>query len=771
MSAFEDLGVMPEIICAVEELEWVLPTPIQQEAIPLILGGGDVLAAAETGSGKTGAFALPILQITYETINKKAEISVPATTTDNNGEQEQESTTTTKKIEWSTEDRDKDLAINGLLCQSRAKDWAGGRVTYGVSKAGKYYYEATVKDEGLCRVGWSLKKGTRSIGTDKFSWGYGGTGKKSHENKFENFGVGYGLNDVIGCLLDTEAGTITFTKNGEDFGQAYQLDATKLGQVFYPAVLLKNAEMGFNFGQSSTELLKHLPKGGYIPMCQGELEQDQTTVTSTTTTTTTTSAQVSNNNNNNNKKGGGKNQQQQQSQQPQEPRKPLSLIIEPVKELADQTYSAILNFSKYLTSPKIEPVLCLGSDASASKRNIKDLNRNGDIVVGTPGVLDKYIREGVIDVSQIKFFVLDEADQLIRDNLSILNYIYNRLPKQGLQVLFFSATLHSNDVVRFAEQITRQPTWVDLKGKDYIPELIQHTYVTADPEKFEFWKDALDTTSEKHVPFTTDAMHAMDVKSLDRLKTPEQKSLAIKYLKPQLLVRVIRAFKMDQALIFARTRVDCDNLQKYLQAVGGGLGGLESEFSSVVLHGEKQAQVRKQNLEKFKNGDVKYLICTDVASRGIDIQGLPFVINYTLPDTFEDYIHRVGRVGRADRLGVAVSIVGKFEEKVWYHGCRDRGKGCHNTKLVEQKGCAIWYNEPDLFQAISEKVSPVQLNDQFQLDDMEIIRNVGKFSNESSNKINEYQAHTEELKNKVIELANLEETIQRDYLNLPLKFK
>ena len=100
---------------------------------------------------------------------------------------------------------------------------------------------------------------------------------------------------------------------------------------------------------------------------------------------------------------------------------------------------------------------------------------------------------------------------------------------------------------------------------------------------------------------------------------------------------------------------------------------------------------------------VRFLICTDVAARGIDVQGIPFVINVTLPDDKQNYVHRIGRVGRADRMGLAISLVSEVPEKVWYHSnCPNRGKGCYNTTLLEQGGCAIWYNEKQYLADIEE---------------------------------------------------------------------
>lgn len=152
MTAFEEFGVLPELARAVDELEWTLPTDVQAEAVPLILGGGDVLMAAETGSGKTGAFCLPIIQIVWETLKdiqqgkvstagSAAGVASPAWT-------------------FSFFDRGEAMAItpDGLRCQSRDfKEWHGSRATKAVQGKGAYYYEAIVTDEGLCRIGWSTQ--------------------------------------------------------------------------------------------------------------------------------------------------------------------------------------------------------------------------------------------------------------------------------------------------------------------------------------------------------------------------------------------------------------------------------------------------------------------------------------------------------------------------------------------------------------------------------------------------------------------------------------
>lgn len=204
--------------------------------MPLILGGGDVLAAAETGSGKTGAFALPILQIVHETRRRQLRGDGGAARGGGAGD-----AGPSQAARLSADDRDALLAISpdGLVCQARHERlWAGCRASAGVFGA-RVYFEATVRDEGLCRVGWSTKAGALDLGTDKQGFGYGGTGKKSHERRFDDYGQPYGLGDTVGCALDLEAGTVSFSKNGTDLGQAFEVPKHLRGQAFYPAVVLK----------------------------------------------------------------------------------------------------------------------------------------------------------------------------------------------------------------------------------------------------------------------------------------------------------------------------------------------------------------------------------------------------------------------------------------------------------------------------------------------------------------------------------------------------
>lgn len=170
---------------------------------------------------------------------------------------------------------------------------------------------------------------------------------------------------------------------------------------------------------------------------------------------------------------------------------------------------------------------------------------------------------------------------------------------------------------------------------------------------------------------------------------------------------------MSQCMIFCRTNADCDNLETFLCSYGGGKkfhgmveSGKEHAYSCCVLAGMRSMQERRTNLEAFKEGNVRFLICTDVAARGIDIKCLPFMINMTLPDEAENYIHRIGRVGRAERMGLAISIVAgnDIKEKVWFHKCANRGKGCLNRADVGEGGCTMWYDEPALLRNVEQRL-------------------------------------------------------------------
>ncbi|CAC5357532.1 DDX1 [Mytilus coruscus] len=393
MTAFEEMAVMPELGQAVEEMDWSLPTDVQSEAIPMILGGGDVLMAAETGSGKTGKVlvAHPPDSVSLKDLKGKGKLLTKA----HGGG---------GKWKMNVYDRGDAMAIDpeGSLCQARdPQGWHGTRSNKAVTGKGKYYYEAEVTDEGLCRVGWSTDKASLDLGTDKFGYGFGGTGKKSYGRQFDSYGEAYGMNDVIGCYLDLENGDIKWSKNGVDLGKAYTIPQHLRTERFFAAVVLKNAEMSFNFGGHPFKFPPQ--KGTYVGLNQAPQKD---VIESRIMGSGAVNAKPA-------------------------PNAPQAIIIEPSRELAEQTFTQIQKFKVHLSNPSIRELLIIGG--VNVKEQVDVLQKGVDIVVGTPGRLEDLISTGKLTLHQVRFFVLDEAERL----------------------MYF-------------------PTWIDLKGADAVPETVHH---------------------------------------------------------------------------------------------------------------------------------------------------------------------------------------------------------------------------------------------------------------------------------------------------------
>jgi ATP-dependent RNA helicase DDX1 len=169
--------------------------------------------------------------------------------------------------------------------------------------------------------------------------------------------------------------------------------------------------------------------------------------------------------------------------------------------------------------------------------------------------------------------------------------------------------------------------------------------------------------------------------------------------------------------------IETDGLRRLL--AGKLEKGVENPFSCCVLAGQRSTDERRRNLAAFKEGDIRFLVCTDVAARGLDIAELPYVINMTLPDKEEDYVHRVGRVGRADVMGLAISLVStRHKEKVWYYDKRKWEGKALSTKLASEGGCCIWYDEPSLLKGVQTRLgTTIETLDAF------LIRQPGGVSN------------------------------------------
>ncbi|XP_055741588.1 ATP-dependent RNA helicase DDX1-like isoform X2 [Salvelinus fontinalis] len=212
-------------------------------------------------------------------------------------------------------------------------------------------------------------------------------------------------------------------------------------------------------------------------------------------------------------------------------------------------------------------------------------------------------------------------------------------------------------------------------------------------------------------------------------------SEAIKILKGEYTIRAIKEHNMDQAIIFCRTKIDCDNMEQYFIVQGGGPDKKGHQLSCVCLHGDRKPNERKTNLDRFKKQEVKFLICTDVAARGIDIHGVPYVINVTLPDEKQNYVHRIGRVGRAERMGLAISLVAMEKEKLL-------------SDVEEHLKCTITQCEPDI---------------KVPVDDFDGKVTYGKRRAAAGGN---YSGHVAALAPTVQELANLEREAQTSFLHL-----
>ena len=668
MSAFEELAVMPEIIRAINDLGWSLPTAVQAESIPLILGGGDVLVIAETGSGKTGAFSLPILQLAHEMIRQNALDKLRQLS------KIRSAGIAGKSIQMMPLDGVVVDTDTGLVEGRDGNTWLGTYATAGV-KTGQYYFEVTIKS-GSTRVGFIYEDASLNLGTDDLGFGYGFTGKKAHRSKFDNYGGAYAVEDVIGCRLMLAGGKVKvgYNRNGEDLGWAFEVDRAGKGPLF-PAVSMRQGAVEVNLGERQ---LKHLPSG-YKSILRAPSSE--------------TCFYGS-----------------QPTEQGADKRNPSIIILEPTRELADQVQEQITFFGKYLPEPVYSTTLC---GATPIKHQIQQLAQDMDVIIGTPQRVSDLISKGVLKTRHVRFFVVDEADGIVDQGQSqtvikIWQACQNQQQKHRVQVLLSSATLHSMDIRKLADRITQFPTWIDLKGGAVsIPDTLDHVVVDVD-------SDVMPLETESGLKIHSDGVHRKDVHDLSK-DTKEVRSERVKLAKGLLLLKVIEALKMDQAMIFCRTRLDCDNLARFLNQASSS-SNVDSEvktktvmkYSNAVLHRGLSKNAQDKALQDFKEGSLRFLICTDVAARGIHIEGLPFVVQMTLPDRPEDYVHRIGRTGRADRLGLAISLASlKDKEKVWYHAnCprEKKGAGCFDTNLVEEGGCCMWFDECAYLKQIEDHI-------------------------------------------------------------------
>jgi len=280
---------------------------------------------------------------------------------------------------------------------------------------------------------------------------------------------------------------------------------------------------------------------------------------------------------------------------------PRVLVLTPTRELALQVEKAAITYGKDMR--RFRTACLVGG--SPYGLQLKRLSQPVDIVVATPGRLIDHLERGKIDFSRLEVLVLDEADRMLDMGfVDDIKAIAARCPKER-QTLLFSATL-DGVVGNLARELTRDAQRIEIEAVPHLESKIEQRLLFADN---------------------------MDHKN-------------------RLLDALLRGVDMTQAIVFASTKRSTEEISDLLS---------ESGFASDALHGDMQQGQRNRALQRLREGRTKVLVATDVAARGIDVAGISHVINFDLPRQAEDYVHRIGRTGRAGRTGIAVSFAGMRE--------------------------------------------------------------------------------------------------------------
>ena len=277
-----------------------------------------------------------------------------------------------------------------------------------------------------------------------------------------------------------------------------------------------------------------------------------------------------------------------------------ALILTPTRELAAQVEESVRVYGKHA---KLTSMVMFGG--VGMQPQIDKLRRGVDILVATPGRLLDHHQQGTLDISRIEIFVLDEADRMldmgfIHDIKKVLAIV----PKNK-QSLLFSATF-SDEIKALADRLLNKPQVIEVERRNSTVEAI----------------------SQK--------IHPVD---RDRKK--------------ELLAHLIKSQDWHQVLVFCRMKHGANRLTDFLN---------DQKITAMAIHGNKSQTARTKALADFKKGDLQVLVATDIAARGIDIDQLPHVVNFELPNVPEDYVHRIGRTGRAGAQGEAISLVCVDEE-------------------------------------------------------------------------------------------------------------
>ena len=278
------------------------------------------------------------------------------------------------------------------------------------------------------------------------------------------------------------------------------------------------------------------------------------------------------------------------------------VILCPTRELCLQISKDLNDYSKYMKYPKIIPIY----GGSKIESQIRDLKKNPKIIVCTPGRLNDFIKRKKINLSLVKYFVLDEADEMLSMGFkNEIDKILDKIPSKR-RIYLFSATL-SQRVKKVTQTYMTNPTMISVSNANKGIKTITHTYyVSKKSRRYDIIKNIIDLN------------------------------------------------KNIYAIIFCRTRRETKEISSKL---------IRDNYKANILNGDLSQSERDQAMKRFRTKEINILIATDVASRGIDVDSLTHIINYTLPDDPEVYVHRSGRTGRAGKEGLSIALVTKKEQQ------------------------------------------------------------------------------------------------------------
>ena len=302
--------------------------------------------------------------------------------------------------------------------------------------------------------------------------------------------------------------------------------------------------------------------------------------------------------------GGGKTaafvlpllQRLQHERRKPKPNKPTAVILAPTRELAHQIGLCIRVFTRGM---KLFHTVVYGGAPYGPQ--LQQLSRGVDILIATPGRMMDHMKRGTVQLDNVETFILDEADRMLDMGfIEDVTFIAEKLP-EAHQTVMFSATM-SAAIRKLSEKLLTEPEFVQVKQKTAVAETIDHSVLM--------------------------------VRGHD---------------KKDLLMHLLGLGDKERVLVFVRTKATCDILAQEIEEQ-------VEDIKTAAIHGDMHQRARERTLRSFKNGRFSVLVATDVAARGIDVNGITHVINYDLPMEAENYVHRVGRTGRAGASGIAISI-------------------------------------------------------------------------------------------------------------------